>query len=467
MVLLNSEEVSCNDHHQVDVVAAAGLQCSGDMLGDKQLVSQVILEGLEIEEPPADEMEAAEKKAGISRLMAGYVQHLQHRSAYHLGYPLNFDYDFSPLAPFLNFSLNNAGDPFAKVNNSVHSRQFEVAVLNWFANFWDVQRDQFWGYITSGGTEGNLYGLLVGRELFPDGILYASNDSHYSVFKAAKMYRVKCIRIATTVSGEMNYADLKSKLQHNTNSPAIINANIGTTFKGAVDDIDQIISTLEKCGFQNRYYIHCDSALSGMMTPFMKQAPKVSFKKPIGSISVSGHKFLGCPMPCGVVITRLEHAEVLSTDIEYIASRDSTITGSRNGHAPIFLWYTLSKKGYKGLLKEVHICMGNARYLEVLLKQVGISASCNTLSNIVVFERPKDERIVCRWQLACEGNLAHIVVMPNVTFEKLTVFVEELAEKRNDWYQDKGFDIPCLAVDIGKENCYCNLHAKKLRIPKM
>lgn len=279
MVLLNSEEVSCNDHHQVDVVAAAGLQCSGDMLGDKQLVSQVILEGLEIEEPPADEMEAAEKKAGISRLMAGYVQHLQHRSAYHLGYPLNFDYDFGPLAPFLNFSLNNAGDPFAKVNNSVHSRQFEVAVLNWFANFWDVQRDQFWGYITSGGTEGNLYGLLVGRELFPDGILYASNDSHYSVFKAAKMYRVKCIRIATTVSGEMNYADLKSKLQHNTNSPAIINANIGTTFKGAVDDIDQIISTLEKCGFQNRYYIHCDSALSGMMTPFMKQAPKVSFKK--------------------------------------------------------------------------------------------------------------------------------------------------------------------------------------------
>ena len=85
MVLLNSEEVSCNDHHQVDVVAAAGLQCSGDMLGDKPLVSQVILEGLEIEEPPADEMEAAEKKAGISRLMAGYVQHLQHRSAYHLG----------------------------------------------------------------------------------------------------------------------------------------------------------------------------------------------------------------------------------------------------------------------------------------------------------------------------------------------------------------------------------------------
>ncbi|KAL5231544.1 hypothetical protein ABZP36_030320 [Zizania latifolia] len=462
-----NSEVSCNGD-RVDVAAAtASMQCSSGMLGDKQLVSKVILEGLEIEEPPVDEMAVAEKKAGIARLMSTYVQHLQQSSAYHLGYPLNLDYDFSSLAPFLNFSLNNAGDPFAKVNSSVNSRQFEVAVLHWFANLWELQRDQFWGYITSGGTEGNLYGLLVGRELFPNGILYASYDSHYSVFKAAKMYRVKCIRIATTVSGEMNYADLKSRLLQNTDSPAIIIANIGTTFKGAVDDIDSIISTLEKCGFQNRYYIHCDGALSGMMMPFMKQAPKVSFQKPIGSISVSGHKFLGCPMPCGVVITRSEHAGVLSTDIEYIASRDSTITGSRNGHAPIFLWYTLSKNGYKGLVKQVEMCLGNARYLEVLLKQVGISAACNALSNTVVFERPKDEKFVCRWQLACEGNLAHVVVMPNVTLPKLAVFVEELAQRRRDWYQDKGLSAPCLALDVGKENCCCNLHAKKLRVPKM
>ncbi|KAL5223856.1 hypothetical protein ABZP36_010495, partial [Zizania latifolia] len=417
------------------------------------------MEGLEIVEPPVDESRMVETEEHMARLMEGYLQHLRERSAYHLGYPLNLDYDFSPLAPFLNISLNNAGDPFAKVNSSVHSRQFEVAVLHWFADLWEVQRDQYWGYITTGGTEGNLYGLLAGRELFPSGIYYASYDSHYSVFKAAKMYRVKCIRIATTVSGEMNYADLKYRLLQNTNSPAIINANIGTTFKGAIDDIDQIISTLENCGFQNRYYIHCDGALSGMMMPFMKQAPKVSFKKPIGSISLSGHKFLGCPMPCGVVITRLEHAQILSTYVEYIAAKDSTITGSRNGHAPIFLWYTLSRKGYRGLSREVQICLENARYLEILLKQIGVSASCNALSTTVVFERPKDEEFVCRWQLACEGNLAHIVVMPNVTFEKLTTFAEELAGKRRCWYQEKGFGIPCLAVDIGHENCYCRAHA--------
>ena len=39
-------------------------------------------------------------------------------------------------------------------------------------------------------------------------------------------------------------------------------------------------------------------------------------------------------MPCGVQITRLEHINALSRDVEYLASRDATIMGSRNGHAP-------------------------------------------------------------------------------------------------------------------------------------
>lgn len=84
-----------------------------------------------------------------------------------------------------------------------------------------------------------------------------------------------------------------------------------------------------------------------------RQAPKVSFKKPLGSVSVSGHKFVGCPMPCGVQITRLEHINALSRNVEYLASRDATIMGSRNGHAPIFQWYTLNRKGYRGFQKEV------------------------------------------------------------------------------------------------------------------
>lgn len=80
-------------------------------------------------------------------------------------------------------------------------------------------------------------------------------------------------------------------------------------------------------GVQDRFYIHCDGALFGMMMPFIKRAPMVSFKKPIGSVSVSGHKFVGAPVPCGVVMTRMRCVMALSSEVEYLNSRDATIMG--------------------------------------------------------------------------------------------------------------------------------------------
>ena len=65
------------------------------------------------------------------------------------------------------------------------------------------------------------------RELLPEGILYASKDSHYSIFKAARMYRMELQTINTLVNGEIDYEDLQSKLLVNKNKPAIININIG------------------------------------------------------------------------------------------------------------------------------------------------------------------------------------------------------------------------------------------------
>lgn len=175
-------------------------------------------------------------------------------------------------------------------------------------------------------------------------------------------------------------------------------------------------------------------------------------------MSVSGHKLVGCPMPCGVQITRLEHVNALSRNVEYIASRDATIMGSRNGHAPIFLWYTLNRKGYKGFQKEVQKCLRNAHYLKGCLFAAGISAMLNELSSTVVFERPLDEEFIRRWQLACQGNIAHVVVMPNITIEKLDDFLKELVKKRSTWYQDGKVKPPCIATEIGSENCLCTLH---------
>lgn len=378
---------------------------------------------------PACWLQELEKR--VNNVVSDYVAKLAMRTEHHMGYPYNLDFDYGPLEQLQKFCINNLGDPFIESNYGVHSREFEIGVLQWFARLWEIEVEDMWGYVTNCGTEGNLHGILVGREALPDGILYASAESHYSVFKAARMYRMDSIKVPTLETGEISYDTLEAELKKNADRPAILNVNIGTTVKGAVDDVDRVISALKNAGFdRERFFIHCDGALFGMMIPFVKRAPMVTFKKPIDSISVSGHKFVGSPVPCGVVMTRLSRIQALSSDVEYLNSRDATIMGSRNGHAPIYMWYTFTLKGYEGLRKDVEKCLRNAHLLRDMLADAGIKTMLNELSSTVVFERPQDITFVRKWQLACEGDIAHVVVMPNITVEKLEHFVRELIESR-------------------------------------
>ena len=79
-----------------------------------------------------------------------------------IGYPYNLDFNYGALAQLQHFSINNLGDPFIESNYGVHSRQFEVGVLDWFARLCELEKNEYWGYITNCGTEGYLHGILVG-----------------------------------------------------------------------------------------------------------------------------------------------------------------------------------------------------------------------------------------------------------------------------------------------------------------
>jgi histidine decarboxylase len=72
--------------------------------------------------------------------------------------------------------------------------------------------------------------------------------------------------------------------------------------------------------------------------------------------------------------------------------------------------------------------METAQYLRDRVSQAGISCRLNELSSTVVLERPVEDAFIKRWQLACEEDIAHVVVMPNVTPTKIDLFVKELME---------------------------------------
>ena len=73
----------------------------------------------------------------------------------------------------------------------------------------------------------------------------------------------------------------------------------------------------------------------------------------------------------------------LSTDVEYLNSRDATIMGSRNGHAPIYLWLTLTRKGYEGIRKDVQRCLRNAHLLKVGALAASVPICAGWLKGIV------------------------------------------------------------------------------------
>lgn len=360
-----------------------------------------------------------------NKILDDFEEYIKERTHHHLGYPYNLDFEYQDLSRFFKYSINNLGDPFIESNYGVHSRKFEIEVLNFFSELWHIK--DFWGYVTNSGTEGNLQGLLIARENFPDGILYASSESHYSILKAAHFYKINAKTIPTTYDGSIIIPLLKEEIKKNLDKPVIINVNIGTTVKGAVDDIEKIIELLKELNIpRNKYYIHCDGALFAMMMPFLKQVIfSIDFRLPIDSIAISGHKFLGTPMPCGVILTRRKLMEKLFNPVEYLNSVDSTITGSRNGLSCLFLWNVIQEKGIEGFKKDVENTMNNAVYLEEQLKIRNISSFRNILSSTIVFERPPDY-IVKKWQLACTGDIAHVVIMPSVNKEKINIFLKDI-----------------------------------------
>ncbi|AFD07394.1 histidine decarboxylase [Solitalea canadensis] len=355
-------------------------------------------------------------------------QKIKENSQNSLGYPVSKDFDYSELFELLKYPVNNIGDPFADCTYSVDSREMEREVLEFFAEVFRAQKNDWWGYVTNGGSEGNMYGLYMARELHPKGMVYYSAATHYSVHKNLHLLDMPNIVIRAQKNGEIDYEDLSNTIRMNRHMPVIIMANIGTTMTEAKDDITKIKAILNDAAIQN-YYIHCDGALSGTMSPFLNPRPAFDFADGADSIAISGHKFIGSPIPSGVLLVKKSHRDRIGRSVAYIGSLDTTITGSRNGHSPLFLWYAIKTLGLEGFKKRVDHSLSVAAYAENRLKSIGLDAWRNQNAITVVFPQPH-EIVRKKWQLASERGLSHIICMPNVTESQIDELILDIEKYR-------------------------------------
>jgi histidine decarboxylase len=367
--------------------------------------------------PPLPPEAAARLKrflAGINRFAPTLV-----------GYPCSQDFDYQEIAPFLSFALNNVGDPFSESLYRENTFAFEREVVGFFQKHLRAAAGETWGYVTTGGTEGNLYGLYLARELYPEGVVYYSEHTHYSAAKIVRVLGARSIMVRGRDDGEMDYEDLRETLRLHRDVPPIILANIGTTMHGAVDDLAGIRAIIKDLAIA-RYYVHADAALSGMILPWVQDPQPFGFDAGVDSVAVSGHKFIGSPMPCGVVLARRSHVDRVARSVEYVGCMDTTIAGSRNALTPLILWSALQRRGEEGLRQRATRCLAMADYAIAQFKAAGIAAWRHKNSVTVVFPRPGDD-VIAHWQIAPRQNIAHIITMPHLSHAVIDAIVADVA----------------------------------------
>ncbi len=280
-----------------------------------------------------------------------------------IGYPVNRNHTFDVDLEYLGFKkdtfatcfLNNIGSPYTHGKYlSDNIKDLEVELIELFANHLGLDKNDSFGYVNSGGTEGNFAAIWWHREYFKKKfnqvpILISSNRSHYSVRKIANQLDLQLIQIDSDYAG-IHVDDLEECLKH-INTPVIFWNNFGATIGGSVDDAVIIKKLFEKY-LPGKYKIHGDGAIYGLVIPYLEKFQHIkSIFDYIDSISISGHKFLGSYQMSGLVLSRRSYLEQVFMGEDRKVGilqniNDITVSGCRSGILTIEL-YLLLTEGFK------------------------------------------------------------------------------------------------------------------------
>ena len=358
------------------------------------------------------------------------------RRRYMFGYPANME-NYSYTTSYLRhleskmYLMNNCGDPYQKGNYGMDSKSTEKKIIALVAENFGVSDGEYWGYITSGGTESNFWGIREGYNRFPKGKLYFSKDTHYSVekyvFDGENSERYPYEKIDTDSVGRISVEKLIEACERDRAAGyegAILVLTWGTTCRGAEDDVKAVTEALRSRGIE--YYCHIDAAHFGGIAKNQTEAPKVEGLSTLGadSIAVSMHKFMGTARVNGVLLALARRDRPV---IDYIGQEDSTFLGSRD-----YLPFSTYQRAREMLtrLPENHFSE-NVKYFAEKLDSAGIKYEREGYSNTFVIRKPSDE--VCKkYQLATfvlsDGiERAHIIIFPFHEREIMDELVGDLA----------------------------------------
>ncbi len=325
------------------------------------------------------------------------------------------------------------------------TQEIEREVLNVLAvDIFKAEAGSFDGYISPGGTEANIQAIWMYRNFFmykkgaklDEIVILASEDTHYSIPKAANLLMLDWIRIPVSFEErEIDKAALENevlKAKQNGKKYFIAIANMGTTMFGSVDNPEDYIAVLEK--LQLAYKLHIDGAYGGFVYPFSNEKSTINFSNPkISSITIDAHKMLQSPYGTGVFICRKGLIEnVLTKEAEYVEGMDLTLCGSRSGANAVAVWMILYTYGPFGWFEKVSVLQMRTQFLCKELDKLNIRYFREPHMNIVTIHSENiPEKVALDFDLVPQqhnkdNKWYKIVLMDHVEVEHLNAFIKQL-----------------------------------------
>ncbi|MDQ5856998.1 MAG: aminotransferase class I/II-fold pyridoxal phosphate-dependent enzyme [Acidobacteriota bacterium] len=202
--------------------------------------------------------------------------------------------------------------------------QIEANVVRWFCDIVGYPAAAR-GFLTTGGSLANFSALVTARrerlpEDFLAGVLYASDQAHHSVEKAAMLagFPAGSVRSVPSDDAFRIRLDVLAKLvaedRVSGRRPFLVVGNAGTTNTGAVDDLEGLAALCAREGL----WLHVDAAYGGFFLLTTEGRRRLAGIDRADSVVLDPHKGLFLPYGTGSLLVKdgdaLRRAHALSAD---------------------------------------------------------------------------------------------------------------------------------------------------------
>lgn len=333
--------------------------------------------------------------------------------------------------------------------------EVEVDVVNQLCQLFNLGKDSD-GVFTSGGSQSNLSGLFLARDIFCKNSLrwdvkmnglpknyskfkiYTSEISHFSMEKSAHLLGLgyNAVRkVPVDLNGVMDINILEKMLENdiaNDNLPFCIVATLGTTDYGSIDSLDKISILCKKFGL----WLHADAAYGSGLIVSSKYKSRLGNLSLCDSITIDFHKMFLLPISCGLFLVKeAKNFEPLSFHADYLNREDDEEEGYVNlvGKSlqttrrfdALKVWMTFQVRGKNGYSNIIDTCVENAEYLyKKLLNDDYFEVAIKPEISSLVFRLNNTDEVnknVRKHLLHQEGIVIGQTVYNNKTFLKFTL----------------------------------------------